>query len=87
MWLGAPAVAPAGWASYRLVGRLRNGSTLARARDDATRVVRETLEYRADMYGSFAGEGEILLQAFRGAPTGRRPASSTRRPDSCGNTR
>ena len=52
VWLGAPAVAPAGWASYRLVGRLRNGSTLAQARDDATRVVRETLEYRADMYSA-----------------------------------
>ena len=52
VWLGAPAVAPAGWAYYQLVGRLREGSTLAQARDDATRVTRETLEYRPDLYSA-----------------------------------
>ena len=52
VWLGAPAVAPAGWAYYQLVGRLRDGSTLTHARDDATRVARETLEYRPDMYSA-----------------------------------
>ena len=52
VWLGEPAVAPAGWAYYQLVGRLREGSTLAQARDDATRVTRETLEYRPDLYSA-----------------------------------
>lgn len=44
-----PAAAPAGWGRYRLVGRLRDGRTVAQARDDATRVARETLEYRSDV--------------------------------------
>ena len=52
VWLGEPAVAPVGWAYYQLVGRLREGSTLAQARDDATRVTRETLEYRPDLYSA-----------------------------------
>ena len=52
VWLGAPAVAPAGWGRYGLVGRLRDGSTLAQAREDATRVARETIEYRPDRYSA-----------------------------------
>ena len=52
VWLGAPGVAPAGWTRYGLVGRLRDGATLAQARDDATRVARETLEYRPDRYSA-----------------------------------
>ena len=52
VWLGEPAVAPVGWAYYQLVGRLREGSTLAQVRDDATRVTRETLEYRPDLYSA-----------------------------------
>ena len=52
VWLGEPAVAPAGWGRYQLVGRLRDGATLAQARDDATRVARETLEYRPDLYSA-----------------------------------
>ena len=52
VWLGEPAVAPVGWAYHQLVGRLREGSTLAQARDDATRVTRETLEYRPDLYSA-----------------------------------
>ncbi len=52
VWLGAPAVAPAGWGRYGLVGRLRDGATLAQARDDATRVARETIEYRPDRYSA-----------------------------------
>ena len=52
MWLGEPPTGPTGRGSYQLVGRLRDGSTLAQARDDATRVVRETLEYRPDLYSA-----------------------------------
>ena len=52
VWLGAPAVAPAGWGRYGLVGRLRDGATLAQAREDATRVARETIEYRPDRYSA-----------------------------------
>ena len=51
VWLSEPPAAPSRWA-YQLVGRLRDGATLAQARDDATRVARETLEYRADLYGA-----------------------------------
>ena len=50
VWLGEPTIAPAGWGRYQLVGRLRDGPTLAQARDDATRVARETLDYRPDLY-------------------------------------
>ena len=52
VWLGEPPVGPTGRGSYELVGRLRDGPTLAQARNDATRVVRETLEYRADLYSA-----------------------------------
>ena len=52
VWLGEPTVAPAGWGRYQLVGRLRDGPTLAQARDDATRVARETLDYRPDLYSA-----------------------------------
>ena len=52
VWLGEPTVAPAGWGRYELVGRLRDGPTLAQARDDATRVARETLDYRPDLYSA-----------------------------------
>ena len=52
VWLGEPAVAPSGWGRYQLVGRLRDGPTLAQARDDATWVARETLEYRPDLYSA-----------------------------------
>ena len=52
VWLGEPAVAPAGWGRYGLVGRLRDGATLTQARDDATRVARETIEYRPHLYSA-----------------------------------
>ena len=42
VWLSEPPGAPSGSGMYRLVGRLRDGATLAQARDDATRVARET---------------------------------------------
>ena len=52
VWLSQPATAPVGWGYYHLVGRLRDGATLAQARDDATRVARETLDAGADLYSA-----------------------------------
>ena len=52
VWLSEPPDALSGWGSYRLVGRLRNGVTLAQARDDATRVARETVDNEADLFGA-----------------------------------
>ena len=52
VWLAEPRDAPSGWGSYRLVGRLRDGATLAQARDDATRVARETVNAGADVYSA-----------------------------------
>ena len=52
VWLAEPPDAPAGWGSYRLVGRLRDGATLAQARADATRVARATVDAGADVYSA-----------------------------------
>ena len=52
VWLSEPPDAPSGWGVYQLVGRLRDEVTVAQARDDATRVARETLDYRADLYSA-----------------------------------
>ena len=52
VWLGAAPTAPSGWRFYQLVGRLRDGVTLAQARDDATRVARETLDAGADLFSA-----------------------------------
>lgn len=41
VWSAPPAVAAEGSGSYRLVGRMRNGTNAARVREDATRVARE----------------------------------------------
>ena len=51
IWLRESPAAPSG-GSYRLAGRLHDGATLARARDDATRVARETLDAPVDLYGA-----------------------------------
>ena len=52
VWIGAPPVASPGPGSYRLVGRLRDGATLAQAREDATRVFRGTLAAGADSWSA-----------------------------------
>ena len=52
VWLAYPPIAPSGWGYYQLLGRLRDGVTLAQARDDATRVARETLDAGADLYSA-----------------------------------
>ena len=41
VWLAPPGVAAEGSSSYRLVGRLHRGTTIAQAREDATRVARD----------------------------------------------
>lgn len=41
VWLAPPGVAAEGSGSYRLVGRMRSGTNVARVREDATRVARE----------------------------------------------
>ena len=50
VWLSEPPGAPMGSGSYRLVGRLRDGVTVSQARDDATRVARETRDARPDVW-------------------------------------
>ena len=62
VWLAEPPVGPTGRGGYELVGRLREGSTLAQARDDATRVVRETIEYRPDLYSAAVWPLEEVLR-------------------------
>ena len=62
VWLGEPPVGPTGRGGYELVGRLRDGPTVAQARDDATRVVRETLEYRPDLYSAAVRPLEEMLR-------------------------
>ena len=41
VWMAPPGVAGQGAGSYRLVGRMRSGTNIALAREDATRVARE----------------------------------------------
>ena len=41
VWLAPPGVAAEGSSSYRLVGRMRRGATIAQAREDATQVARD----------------------------------------------
>ncbi|MCY4662637.1 MAG: ABC transporter permease [Acidobacteria bacterium] len=74
VWI-APPVAPSDPGSYRLVGRLQDGATLAQARDDATRVFRETLAAGADSWSAdvrpiderLRGEVRPVLQVSMGA--------------------
>jgi len=48
VWL--PTDAPSGSGTYRLAGRLRDGVTVSQARDDATRVARETRDAGPDLW-------------------------------------
>ena len=66
VWLAASAVAPEGSGSYQVVGRLREGATLARAREDATRVARETRDAGSDGWSAaVATVEETLLGELR----------------------
>ena len=75
VWIAGPPDATAGPGTYRLVGRLQDGATFAQARDDATRVFRETLAAGADSWSAavlplderLRGEVRPVLQVSMGA--------------------
>ncbi len=62
VWLVPPGTPRAQLGINQLVGRLRDGSTLAQARDDVTRIVRETLEYRGDVHSAAVRSVDEMLR-------------------------
>ena len=62
VWLVPPETPRAQLGIDQLVGRLRDGSTLAQARDDVTRIVRETLQYRGGVYSAAVRPVDEMLR-------------------------